>query len=111
MGLVLDAFDSSAFGSHHQSNYAIWYAHLNSHMSRYIRWRSRRSTRSGTESGEVVLAGSSDLGKVFGSAQDFPLGFGDVFFASGNHEDGLLASDGRLDVCVCFRTQGLDFAA
>ena len=75
-------------------------------------WRRNESS----STGNAALADQSRssrcsyLWKVLSGWKDFAFGSCDIFFASGNDENGFFSTDGRLDVRVCFSPECLDFA-
>lgn len=95
--LVLDPFDSSALRADHKADNSVRNSYLDSHVTRNIYWRTGRCQRA---TGEIVLAGGTDLSEMACRRNDFPLGLGYVFFPTGDNEHGLLASDWRFDVSV-----------
>lgn len=110
--LLLDALDGRPLGSHHQPHHAVWHSHPDGDLARAQGRAGGAHTAITAEAGGAgAAARGPDLREVRRGVVDFLLGGANVLAPTRDHEDWFLPSDGGLDVCVCFGSQGLDFAA
>ena len=105
VGLLLYSLDGSTFWPNNKPHHSVWNSHLNRCLARDV-WR-----RGAWRYPRVPLVSPrSNLAEVLCCLQDFPLCCSNIFLPAGYNKHRILSPDWRLDVCVGFCSQSLDFA-